>query len=173
MTGAHDPTDASPHPLGTVVVAVPDFEPAVGGTVRHAGVIARALARRGADVVLVTRRRPGTHRDEVRDGLRVVRIGPRRTGALGEALGLVSLAWWLRRRRSTIAVLQTLMWPDAQAAAALAGLLPRTVVMWAIRGEITQALQERSGPGRSLLVRVRRRHLVRCTQVALTPLMLK
>jgi glycosyltransferase involved in cell wall biosynthesis len=156
-----------------VVVAVPDFEPAVGGTVRHAGGIARALLRRGADVVLVTRRRTGSDRDEVRDGLRVVRVGPRRTGALGEALGLVSLAWWLRRRRSDIALLQTLMWPDAQAAAALAGLLPRTVVMWAIRGEVTQALQERAGPGRSLVVRARRRQLARCTHVALTPLMLK
>jgi glycosyltransferase involved in cell wall biosynthesis len=154
------------------VVAVPDFEPAVGGTVRHAGSIARELARRGHDVVLVTRRRPGeTRRREQLGGVRVERIGPAGTGGLREARALLALAWWLRRRRRRIAILQTLMWPDAPAAAAVAGVLPRTVVLWAIRGEIGRTLEARPGLARRLVVEARRRQLARCTHVVLTPTM--
>lgn len=144
----------------------------MGGTVRHAGLLARELGRRGSNVVVVTRRRSGADRGvEQIGGLCVVRIGPSGTGPVGESLALASLAWWLRRRRRAIAIVQTLMWPDASAAAAFAGLLPRTVVMWAIRGEITRAVQERRGLARGLLVRARRRQLGRCVHAALTPTM--
>jgi glycosyltransferase involved in cell wall biosynthesis len=156
----------------TVVFAVPDFEPAVGGTVRHAGLLARELRLRGSNVVVVTRRRSRADRGvEQIGGLRVIRLGPSGTGLLSELLALASLGWWLRRRRRRIAIVQTLMWPDASAAAALAGLLGRTVVMWAIRGEITGAVQERRSLARRLLVRARRRQLGRCVHVALTPTM--
>jgi glycosyltransferase involved in cell wall biosynthesis len=174
----HDHSGESPGSSGTrlrsdtVVFAVPDFEPAVGGTVRHAGLLARELGRRGSNVVVVTRRRNSADRGvEQIGGLCVVRIGPSGTGLVGESLALASLALWLRRRRRAIAIVQTLMWPDASAAAAFAGLLPRTVVMWAIRGEITRAVQERRGLARGLLVRARRRQLGRCVHAALTPTM--
>ena len=37
------------------------------------------------------------------------------------------------------------MWPDAEQAAAAAGLLRRTVVMWAISGEVGSVLERRRG----------------------------
>ena len=155
-----------------VVLAVPDFDPAVGGTVRHGGLIARGLARRGHDVVVVTRRSDPSwpRRDDV-DGLRVERVGSGAGGRLGAARTLAALAAWLRRRPTEIDVLQTLMWPDAATAAAAAGLLRRTVVAWAIRGEITRALEHRDGLGGRLLVGLRRRHAARCAHVTLTPSM--
>ena len=154
---------------GTVVIAVPDFEPAVGGTVRHGGLIARGLARRGYEIVVVTRRRdPRWPRRERLDGLLVERVGPPRSGAVGDALALLGLARWLRRSRRRIAVVQTLMWPDAATAAAAAGVLDRTVVMWAIQGEIERVLAPGTSARRRLLVGLRRRHLARCTHVTLT-----
>ena len=155
-----------------VVLAVPDFEPAVGGTVRHGGLIARGLARRGHDVVVVTRLTDRSWpRSEDVDGLRVDRIGSGGEGRLGAARTLAALARWLRRRRGRIDVLQTLMWPDAATAAAAAGLLDRTVVAWGIRGEIARALGPRRGLGGRLLVGIRRRHAARCSHVTLTPSM--
>jgi L-malate glycosyltransferase len=154
------------------VIAVPDFEPAVGGTVRHGGLIARGLARRGLDVVVVTRRREaGWPRRERRDGLLVERVGPPGTGAVSDARALLGLARRLRGSRRRIAVVQTLMWPDAATAAAAAGVLRRTVVMWAIRGEIERALSPGATARRRLLVSLRRRHLARCAHVTLTPSM--
>lgn len=162
-----------PRPLaGTVVVAVPDFEPGVGGTARHGGLIARGLARRGIDAVVVTRRREaGWPRRERRDGLLVERVGPPGTGAVADARALVGLARRLRGSRRRIAVVQTLMWPDAATAAAAAGVLRRTVVMWAIRGEIERALAPGASARRRLVVALRRRHLARCAHVTLTPSM--
>lgn len=155
-----------------VVLAVPDFEPAVGGTVRHGGSIARGLVRRGHDVAVVTRRRDGSwpSREEL-GGLRVERIGPVGAGRLADARALAALAGWLRRRRARIDVLQTLMWPDAASAAAAAGLSGRTVVGWAIRGEIARAFAPRTGIGGRRLVALRRRHAARCAHVTLTPSM--
>jgi glycosyltransferase involved in cell wall biosynthesis len=157
---------------GTVVLAVPDFEPGVGGTVRHGGLVARGLARRGYDVVVVTRRREaGWARREWRDGLLVERVGPLGIGAVADARALLALARRLRRSGRRIAVVQTLMWPDAASAAAAAGVLRRTVVMWAIRGEIEQALAPGPSARRRVVVALRRRHLARCAHVTLTPSM--
>ena len=161
-----------PEGVMRVVVAVPDFEPAVGGTVRHGGLIARGLVRRGHYVVVVTRRRdPSWPAREDDDGLSIERIGRGGDGRLGHGRALASLAWWLRRRAAGIDVLQTLMWPDAATAAAVAGLSGRTVVGWAIRGEIADALGPRAGIGGRFLVSLRRRHAARCTHVTLTPSM--
>lgn len=153
-----------------VALAVPDFEPAVGGTVRHAGLIARGLVRRDHDVVVVTRRldRSWPRREQL-EGLPVERIGP--AGRLGEARALVTLAWWLRRRRARLDVVQALMWPDAATAAAAAGLAARTVVAWGIRGEVAGALGPRRRIGGRLIVALRGRHAARCTHVTLTPSM--
>jgi glycosyltransferase involved in cell wall biosynthesis len=63
------------------------------------------------------------------------------------------------------------MWPDAQLAAFAARLLPRTVVVWAIRGEAQAVLVERRGRGRRVLVRLRRAALRRTAHVVLTPAM--
>jgi glycosyltransferase involved in cell wall biosynthesis len=155
-----------------VVLAVPDFAPAVGGTSSHGALIASGLLRRGHDVVVVTLRRDrGWQRSDVVDGVRVERIGSSAGGRLGGVRTLAALAGWLRGRRSRIDVLQTLMWPDAATAAALAGLAGRTVVAWGIRGEITQALAPRRGLRGRLVVGLRRRHAARCAHVTLTPAM--
>ena len=155
----------------TVVVAVPDFEPAVGGTVRQAGYIARGLARGGNEVVVVTRRRSRAWPTrETRQGITIERIGPAAAGPVAEAAALGALAWWLRRRRARIGVLQTLMWPDAEAAAAAAAVLERTVVGWAIRGEVERALGSSTGV-RLPVVGLRRRLLARCAHLTLTPAM--
>jgi glycosyltransferase involved in cell wall biosynthesis len=63
------------------------------------------------------------------------------------------------------------MWPDAQVAAFAAGVLSRTVTVWAIRGEAEAALAERASVARRLLSRLRRQLLRRTTHVALTPSM--
>ena len=155
----------------TIVFAVPDFEPAVGGTSRQVGLQARELQRRGYDVVVVTRCfERGWKRFEVLDGLPVHRIGRPGRGLLADRHGLVMLAAWLRRRRGKIGVLHTVMWPNAPLAAAVAGVLDRTVVVWAIMGEIADALAPK-GPQRRPLTRVRRRILARCTHVVLTSAM--
>lgn len=155
-----------------VVVAVPDYAPAVGGTSSHAALLAGGLARRGHEVIVVTRRGdPSWPRVEEVDGVRVERVGSAAAGRFGSARTLTALAAWLRRRRARIDVLQTLMWPDAPTAAAAAGLARRTVVAWGIRGEIAQALGPRAGLGGRLLVGLRRRHAARCANVTLTPSM--
>jgi glycosyltransferase involved in cell wall biosynthesis len=151
------------------VFVVPDFEPAVGGTTRQVGLQARALHDRGHDVVVVTRRRDrGWARRETVGRLPVVRLGLARRGRLAEAYALLSLAAWLTVRRRKVAILQTVMWPDAWASAALAGLLRRTVVLWAIRGEADVSIG--TSPRRAL-VRARRALLRRCVHVTLTPAM--
>ena len=151
---------------------MPDFEPAVGGTPRQVGLQARALARLGHDVIVVTRRRDRSWpREERLDGVRVHRIGRPGRGRAGELLALVTLALWLVRRRRRIGVLAPVMWPDSQLAAFAARLLPRTVTVWAIRGEAETVLARRSGPLRRLLVRLRHATLGRTAHVVLTPAM--
>jgi glycosyltransferase involved in cell wall biosynthesis len=156
-----------------VVFAVPDFEPAVGGTPRQVGLQARALASLGYDVTVVTRRRDRSWpRDERLDGgVCVRRIGRPGRGRAGEMLALLSLAAWLARRRRRIRVVATVMWPDSQLAAFAARLLPRTVTVWAIRGEAETVLARRPGPLRRLLVRLRQATLRRTAHVVLTPAM--
>ena len=155
----------------TIVFAVPDFEPAVGGTSRQVGLQARELRRRGYDVVVVTRCfERGWKRFEILNGLPVHRIGRPSRGLLADRHGLVMLAAWLRRRRGHIGVVHTVMWPNAPLAAAVAGVLDRTVVVWAIMGEIADALSPR-GHQRRPLTLVRRRILARCTHVVLTSAM--
>jgi glycosyltransferase involved in cell wall biosynthesis len=63
------------------------------------------------------------------------------------------------------------MWPDAQVSAFAAGVLSRTVTVWAIRGEAEAALAEGVSIGRRLLSRLRRQLLGRTTHVVLTPSM--
>jgi glycosyltransferase involved in cell wall biosynthesis len=63
------------------------------------------------------------------------------------------------------------MWPDAWASAALAGLLRRTVVLWAIRGEAAEAIRTGTSASRRGIGRARRALLRRCVHVTLTPAM--
>jgi glycosyltransferase involved in cell wall biosynthesis len=63
------------------------------------------------------------------------------------------------------------MFPEALAAAAAAGSLSRTVVLWAIRGEIHAALAPTSSPRRRLQVAARRRLALRAEHVTLSPAM--
>jgi L-malate glycosyltransferase len=166
------PSAAAPSLRGIVVFAVPDFDPLVGGTTRQAGLQARALVARGYDVVVVTRRRrrEWPRREDV-DGLRVWRLGLPGRGRAAEKLAVAGLSIWLRRRRKEIAVLQLVMWPDAVLAAAAAGLELRTVMLWAIRGEIEHTLRPGSSSGRRLQASMRRSLLRRTAHVVLTPRM--
>jgi glycosyltransferase involved in cell wall biosynthesis len=155
-----------------VVFAVPDFDPSVGGTSRQSRLQAEALVRRGHEVVVVTQRvNRSWPRKEVVGGLRVVRVGPPGRSRLSERRSLGSLAAWLGRHRKEIEILQIVMWPDAILAAAAAGLVRRTAVLWAIRGEITSALAPGTSTARRLQGRVRRALLARAEHVTLTETM--
>ncbi len=105
---------------------------------------------------------------EVVRGLDVVRLGPPGRARAQDRRALVALAWWLRRHRRELDVLQVVMWPDAIVAAAAAGLVGKTCVLWAIRGEITAALARRTSPVARLRRGVRRRLLARAQHVTLT-----
>jgi glycosyltransferase involved in cell wall biosynthesis len=156
-----------------ITFVVPDFEPAVGGTVRQTGLQARALADRGHPVAVLTRRvDPSWPRHELIDGIEVRRLGPVGAGRARGWLALGSMALWLRRRRRMVHAVQTVMWANAAAASTLAGLRSRTAVMWAIDGEASTVLRGGS-PTRRGIRRVRRAVLRGCRHVALTGTMLE
>jgi glycosyltransferase involved in cell wall biosynthesis len=158
-----------PIPEGAIVFAVPDFEPAVGGTTRQVGLQARALARRGHPVAVVTRRlRPSWARLEWLGELPVHRVGPVGYGRARDKAAAAALGAWLLRHRDRIAVFQPVMWTDAVFGAAAANLLPRTAVIWAIKGDATIALHPNASLTRGLQSDVRRRVLERCRHVVLT-----
>jgi glycosyltransferase involved in cell wall biosynthesis len=155
-----------------ITFVVPDFEPAVGGTVRQTGLQARALAQRGHRVAVLTRRVDASWpRHERIDGLEIRRLGPTGTGRARGWLTVGAVALWLRRRRRVVGVVQTVMWVNAPVASMLAGLRPRTAVLWAINGEAATALRGGS-PARRGISRVRRAVLRGCRHVVLTAAML-
>jgi glycosyltransferase involved in cell wall biosynthesis len=147
-----------------VAIAVPDFDPSVGGTSRQVGLQARALERRGYDVTVFTRRRRrGLARSESIDGVAIRRLGPPGYGRFAEKLAGVALGVQLRRRRASAAVLETVQWTDAVLAATLAGLAGRTAVVWAARGDAADAVRADRRLGR-----LRRRCLLGTRHVVLT-----
>jgi len=155
-------------PLGSVVFAVPDFDPSVGGTTRQTRLQAEALARRGYRVVIVTRRlRPGWPGREKVNGLDVIRIG---RPPFTERAALLSLGVWLARNRPAVDVLQAVMWPDVALAAGATRLLHRTALLWAIEGEIDAVLAG-AALRRRAQAAVRRRAYARAEHVVLTPRM--
>jgi glycosyltransferase involved in cell wall biosynthesis len=124
-----------------IVFVVPDFEPAVGGTTRQVGLQARELAARGHDVRVLTRRwSRDLPRREVRGGLPVERVGPPRRGAVADKLALLSVAWWLLRRRGHTDVVQILMQGDLATSSRLARSLERTCLTWAGLGDATDLM---------------------------------
>jgi glycosyltransferase involved in cell wall biosynthesis len=152
-----------------IVFAVPDFDPTVGGTTRQTRLQAEGLARRGNEVLVVTRRlRAGLPKREHLQGLDVVRVGSPGRGRLAEKRALLSLACWLISHRSRVQILQIVMWPDAIFSATAAGLARRTAVLWAIQGEITQTLVSGSSAPRRAQSLARRRALLRAEHVTLT-----
>jgi glycosyltransferase involved in cell wall biosynthesis len=156
-----------------ITFVVPDFEPAVGGTVRQTGLQARALADRGHRVAVLTRRVDASWpRHELIDGIEVRRLGPVGAGRASGWLALGSMALWLRRRRRMVGAVQTVMWANAAVASTLAGLRSKTAVMWAIDGEASTVLRGGSQARRGIS-RVRRAVLRGCRHVALTGTMLE
>lgn len=164
-------------PRLSIVFAVPDFEPAVGGTTRQTGLQARELAARGHRVAVVAHRTDGRWaKREARDGLTVYRIGRAGRGRLSEKLALGMLWLWLARRRGRIDILQTVMWANGALAATAAGLREHTAVLWAIDGEVADATdlgRPGLGPLSRLLRRARHKALTSCEHVVLTPKMLE
>jgi glycosyltransferase involved in cell wall biosynthesis len=155
-----------------VVLAVPDFAPAVGGTSSQVALLGRALAARGHDVAVVTRRRSRAWpRRDSRDGLPVHRVGLPGHGRLADKLSALAPVPWLLRRRGEDTALVTVQWADSIFAAALAGLLPRTLVVWAARGDPADALRPAGGALRRLQARLRRRLAARPLHVALSDAM--
>ena len=153
---------------GAIVFAVPDYAPSVGGTSRHVALLARGLRARGHPVLVVTRRRHRSwQRRDVVDGVQVRRIGLAGRSRFSERHALLMLAVFLAVQRARIAVLSTVMWPDSTLAARAAGVLGRTINVWAIRGEIDTTLELRGSRRRRLLVEFRRAALRRCTNVVL------
>jgi glycosyltransferase involved in cell wall biosynthesis len=154
----------------SVVFAVPDFEPTVGGTTRQSRNQAEALAARGGAVTIVTQRlHRSWPRRERRGGVAVRRLGPTSRDAAAMKLLVVRLAWWLRRHRDSIDVVQVIMYPDFVISAWLAGLSDRTVMCWAGLGDATDVLAPTGRPVRALVRAARRRVMGRVMHVALTP----
>jgi len=154
----------------TVVFAVPDFDPAFGGTSRQTRQQAEALIRRGSPARVLTRQRDRSwpRHDRVH-GIEVDRVGRASRSALAEKLGLVSMMGWLLRHRRQVSVLQVVMYPDFALSAAAAGLLNRTSIIWAGHGDATDTMGPAPDPLRGLQRGVRRLVLRHCAHVALTP----
>jgi glycosyltransferase involved in cell wall biosynthesis len=167
----------STHQLGeaatvrpSVVFAVPDFEPTIGGTTRQSRNQAEALAARGGAVTVVTQRldRSWPSREH-RGAVTVRRLGPTHRNGPAMKLLVLRLAWWLRRHRSSIDVVQVIMYPDFVLSAWLAGMSKRTVMCWAGLGDATDVLAPTRRPFRALVRAGRRRVMRRSVHVALTP----
>jgi glycosyltransferase involved in cell wall biosynthesis len=154
---------------GSIVFVVPDFEPTLGGTTRQTQNQALELCRRGHDVVVLTQQlEMHWPRAESRGAVRIRRVGPPGRTVVRMKLLVLSVAWWLRRHRDEIAIVNPIMYPDFVVSAALAGLGDRTVMCWAGLGDATDTIGT-SAVVRAPLRAVRRRALGRAAQVALTP----
>jgi len=164
--------DRAPTARRLVVFVVADFEPAVGGIGRQTRLQAEALLGGPHQVVVVTRRLDRRWpRQELLDRVQVVRVGTPGRGAVPEKLSLAAMAAWLVRHRREISIVQVVMYADYVLSAAAAGLLDRTVLTWASRGDATEMVGRRRGGAKELQQRVRRRVLGRCRHVALSPSM--
>ncbi len=145
----------------SVILLVPDYVPALGGTTTQTRMHAAEFARRGWNVTVLTRRVGlGGSRDEV-DGIAVRRIGPPRRGNLAKAMVMVGFWFWLLRRRRAIDLVSVVMDADFAVSAWAAGLASSSVLTWATRGDATRFLK---GPRAGF----RRHALRRCDQVVLT-----
>ncbi len=168
------PTSPVPRDLGppdvvgarrrTLVLAVPDYLPALGGTTTQARLHAIELANRGWEVTVVTRRVPASPPHERIDGVEVRRMGPPSRGNLAKAIVLARLWWWLAVRRRRIDALSILMDADYALCAWAAGLARVSVFTWVTAGDATRSLAGAKG-------RLRRRALRPSAQVVLTEAM--
>jgi glycosyltransferase involved in cell wall biosynthesis len=154
---------------GTIVFVAHDFEPTVAGIARQTSNQARALARRGHDVAVVTRRlRASWPRRERLDGVEVVRLGVPGKGSVQDKVMVTVVAVWLWRARRSVRIVNVVGYADFAFSTYLAGLLGRTVVLWVSLGDARDDL----GPSRKGLRRwqaeIRRRALRRCTNVGMT-----
>ena len=163
-------TDDAPLTRRSVVFAVPDFEPTIGGTTRQSRNQAEALAARGGTVTIVTQRLDRTWpRREHSGSVTVRRLGPMHRNRTAMKFLVVRLAWWLRRHRRSIDVVQVIMYPDFVLSAWLAGVSDRTAMCWAGLGDATDVLAPTGRPARALVRAFRRRVMRKVTHVALTP----
>lgn len=90
-----------------VLFAIMVFHPVVGGTEQQAKDLAAALARRGHEVDVVTLRQPGCPATEVLSGVRVFRsLRGLGRGIVFAISYMLSLAWFLARRRKRYDVIQ-------------------------------------------------------------------
>ncbi len=154
----------------SVVFAVPDFEPTIGGTTRQSRNQAEAIAARGATVTIVTQRLDRTWPQREQSGaVTVRRLGPVHRNRTAMKLLVLRLAWWLRRHRRSIDVVQVIMYPDFVLSAWLAGVSDRTAMCWAGLGDATDVLAPTGRPARALVRAGRRRVMRNVTHVALTP----
>jgi glycosyltransferase involved in cell wall biosynthesis len=154
----------------TAVIAVPDFDPTMGGTGRQARNQAAGLMARGRSVLVVTRRRQRScPAHEIRRGIPVARFWSPGTGRIGDKLSVALLASWLIRHRRQVGSVQVVMYPDFVLSAAAAALGRRTVLIWAGLGDATDVLAPTADRARAVQRAVRRTVLNRCHHVALTP----
>jgi glycosyltransferase involved in cell wall biosynthesis len=160
---------SSGQPPKRIVFAVPEFEPAVGGTARQVGLQARELARRGHPVTIVTRRmRPEWPAFERLDAIELHRVGPPGYARRQVKLGALTLARWAARHRDQIGIYQPVMWLDALYGAGAARLLGRTLNIWAIRGDAAVAVRPGASMPRRAQGAIRRTLLDRCAHLVLT-----
>jgi glycosyltransferase involved in cell wall biosynthesis len=170
LASTHDERADDATERRSVVFAVPDFEPTIGGTTRQSRNQAEALAARGGAVTIVTQRLDRSWpRREHRGAVTVRRLGPTHRNGTAMKLLVLRMAWWLRRHRRSIDVVQVIMYPDFVLSAWLAGMSKRTVMCWAGLGDATDVLAPTRRPLRALVRAARRRVMRRSVHVALTP----
>jgi glycosyltransferase involved in cell wall biosynthesis len=148
-----------------LVLVVPDYVPSLGGTTTQTRLHAKEFARRGWEVTVVTRRTRRAGGRDVVDGISVRRVGPPGRGNAAKGPMLLSLWWWLFRRRRSIGVVSVIMDADFTVCSRLAGLGPKTVHTWVTLGDAARALAGRKAG-------VRRWALRRARQVVLSQEML-
>ncbi len=154
---------------GSIVIAVPDYLPSLGGTTRQSQNQAKSCDAWGIKPIILTQRIDRSWpRRELVDGVEVVRIGPSSRGKLAMKIFVFNSAIWMRRNRAQIALVNAVMYPDLAVGARLAGFRHRTIICWAGLGDATDALGERGNFLRRTMVRMRRRLLRDVSHVVLT-----
>jgi glycosyltransferase involved in cell wall biosynthesis len=165
-----EPSPAHRDAERSVVLAVPDYLPSLGGTTRQARNQATAARAQGRRAVVVTqridRRWPRLQRI---DGVDVHRVGPASRHRLAMKFFVFRAALWMRRHRDQIDIVNAVMYPDLAVSARLAGINDRIVICWAGLGDATDTLGRNHHGVRRLLAFARRRLLRDVAHVALTP----
>ena len=149
---------------GHVVVIVPDYLPALGGTTTQSRAHALELVRRGWRVTVLTRRVHWGGGREQLDGVQVRRVSVPGRSRLAKLPSLACHWWWLVRHRRAIDAVSVIMDADFAVCCRLAAISAPAAVTWVTNGDARRQLSGRKGA-------LRRRALGGCSHVVLSEAM--